>query len=249
MTIEIKEGRYFAKMWFLEGGDKDWMAAVYRDPGGPFILQYRFRYYRSEDPWDEGDRKSWYVATAPPEMTEEDIVGKTDMMANTMACMGFGGKVHPLVLQSDDPKFITGEMAKQFWSHQRIEDNTMPWGTRVRMSEALKAKLSGECKPGKHVKEVVDGTDDTCYGCSLGHVKEFGGSIGVVHGLTDYNNCKPGEEGYDRNKVGPEVDVYWEPDNLRYAYSPSDLEIVKQGAPNEQAVSSGGLDGEQAEPR
>lgn len=226
VTIEIKEGRYFAKMWFLEGGDKDWMAAVYRDPGKPFTLQYRFRYYNSPDPWDEGDKKSWYTATAPPEMTEEDIVGKTDLMANTMACMGFGGKVHPLVLKSDDPKFITGEMAKQFWAHHKMEDNTLPSGTRVRMSEQLKAKLRGECKPGEHKGEMVEGAGD-CMKCSTDHVEEFGESVGVVRGPTDYNNCKPGEKGYDTAKIGPEVDIYWEPDNLRYAYLPSDLEIVK----------------------
>jgi hypothetical protein len=58
------------------------------------------------------------------------------------------------------------------------------------------------------------------------HVDEFGGCVGIVVGPLDYNNCKPGEPGYDLAKVGPEIDVRWQPSNLRYGYHPSDLERV-----------------------
>lgn len=99
-------------------------------------------------------------------------------------------------------------------------------GTLVRMSAALKAKMSANCSPGKHVAEVIDGCGDSCYACSLGHVLEFGSSVGVVQGPTDYNACKSDEPEYDESKLGPEVDVRWLPDMLRYAYAPSDLEEV-----------------------
>jgi hypothetical protein len=56
------------------------------------------------------------------------------------------------------------------------------------------------------------------------HVVEFGECVGVVECLTDYNNCKPGEPGYDVAKVGPEVDVRWQPSNLRYGYDTKALE-------------------------
>jgi hypothetical protein len=46
------------------------------------------------------------------------------------------------------------------------------------------------------------------------HLKEFGDCIGVVVGLVFPN----GE--------GPELDVRWQPSNLRYGYSPELLEIV-----------------------
>lgn len=71
------------------------------------------------------------------------------------------------------------------------------------MSEALKAVLS---------------MND-----SLEHVQEFGECIGIVEGPTDFNPCHPGEDGYDLNKLGPEVDVRWLPSNLRYAYHPKYL--------------------------
>lgn len=51
---------------------------------------------------------------------------------------------------------------------------------------------------------------------SAEHVAEFKDCIGVVMGLTQWG---PGT-------VGPEVDVRWQPMNLRYAYAPELLELV-----------------------
>jgi hypothetical protein len=96
------------------------------------------------------------------------------------------------------------------------------------MTEYLKYRLRGECgKSGKHLGPFDPEEDGReCRGCSSAHVDEFGESVGVVQGLTDYNNCKPGDPEYDLDKVGPEWDVRWEPDNLRYAYATGDLERV-----------------------
>jgi hypothetical protein len=88
-------------------------------------------------------------------------------------------------------------------------------GILVRMSDTLKARLRGQCAPGAHVD---DADDDSCIRCSLGHVLEFGDSIGVVQGPTDYNNVPADNPAYDPAKIGPEVDVLWLPDMLRYAY-------------------------------
>jgi hypothetical protein len=48
------------------------------------------------------------------------------------------------------------------------------------------------------------------------NVAEFGDCTGTVEGLVDYGDC-----------LGPEVDVRWEPDGLRYAYHPNELEILE----------------------
>ena len=48
------------------------------------------------------------------------------------------------------------------------------------------------------------------------HVEEFGDCVGVVQGPTDYGS-----------QQGPEVDVRWQPSNLRYAYHPDNLERVE----------------------
>ena len=52
---------------------------------------------------------------------------------------------------------------------------------------------------------------------NVDHLNEFGNCIGIVVGLTDFGNC-----------VGPEVDVRWQPSNLRYAYHPRNLEVVEE---------------------
>ena len=44
------------------------------------------------------------------------------------------------------------------------------------------------------------------------HVDEFGDCVGIVDGPIDYGTQK-----------GPELDVRWQPTNLRYAYHPNNL--------------------------
>jgi hypothetical protein len=45
------------------------------------------------------------------------------------------------------------------------------------------------------------------------HVREFGECVGIVEGPVDYGTQR-----------GPEVNVRWQPSNLRYGYHPDDLE-------------------------
>lgn len=102
----------------------------------------------------------------------------------------------------------------------------MKSGDRVRMSEALKAKLRGRCLGGIHVDEPNPPFDGRCVNCSTEHLEEFGECIGIVQGPLDYNNVPPGHPDYEPDKVGPEVDVRWQPSNLRYGYHPDDLELI-----------------------
>jgi len=98
-------------------------------------------------------------------------------------------------------------------------------GDRVRMTAALKAKMRGNCLPGKHVDpQGVRQTDDECLYCSTDHIEEFGECVGVVDGLVDWNVVPPSDPLYV--EPGPEVDVRWQPSNLRYAYDPNDLQLA-----------------------
>lgn len=82
----------------------------------------------------------------------------------------------------------------------------MQIGTKVKMTDKFKQELiSHDCAD---------------------HVKEFGDCVGVVIRYTDYNNCKPEDPQYDHSKIGPEVDIRWQPSNLKYAYHPNNLIIV-----------------------
>lgn len=79
---------------------------------------------------------------------------------------------------------------------------TLRPGARVRMSDAYKAEAR------EH---------------SPAHVAEFGHCIGIVAGPVDYN--APGAAS-DPAKLGPELDVRWQPSNLRYGYAPEHLVVL-----------------------
>lgn len=54
------------------------------------------------------------------------------------------------------------------------------------------------------------------------HVREFGRCVGVVEGPIEFTD-ENGETSY-----GPEVNIRWKPSNLRYAYDPKSLEVVRK---------------------
>lgn len=86
------------------------------------------------------------------------------------------------------------------------------------MSEELKRKLGGECRlRGRHVGPFAFNDDDGCMKCSWEHLKEFEDCIGLVE---DHAIGPRGEK-------WPEVNVRWQPSNLRYAYLPEDLVKVQ----------------------
>lgn len=104
-------------------------------------------------------------------------------------------------------------------------------GDRVRMTEVFKRRMRGVCGiAGKHIGPFDGDEGEDCEGCSSAHVDEFGDCTGIVQGPMDFNNCKPADPEYDRSKLGPEVDVRWQPSKLRYGYSPEDLELVSYDA-------------------
>lgn len=104
----------------------------------------------------------------------------------------------------------------------RYEKQMITIGSKVKMSEELKAILLGTCN------HPIEENPVDCYACSTDHCREFCDCVGEVIGFTDLNNCKPGHPNYDLNKIDPElVDVRWEP-GLRYAYFLNQLvEVVE----------------------
>lgn len=109
-------------------------------------------------------------------------------------------------------------------------------GTIVKMSDSLKKEMGGPCRlAGKHLGPFDPGNPNDrndpggdCWGprCSWEHVKKFEDCIGVIIGWTDYNNCRLDDPEYNLGKLGPEVDVRWQPSNLRYCYDPKQLDII-----------------------
>ena len=72
--------RYFSRIFFVEGGDKDFMGAAWKNPGAdePWHLDYRIRYYATAGlTWGEGnnDRRSEYSMMLEPgfELETSDV--------------------------------------------------------------------------------------------------------------------------------------------------------------------------------
>ena len=90
----------------------------------------------------------------------------------------------------------------------------MKKGTRVRMSEELKRLMGGKCREaGEHLGPFDLCDKEVCWACSWEHVKEFEDCTGIVIGPVEWGS----------GTSGPEVDVRWQPSNLRYAYLPDRL--------------------------
>ena len=86
------------------------------------------------------------------------------------------------------------------------------------MSEELKRRMGGKCRElGEHQGPSDPDNSEDCWACSWAHVEEFGDCEGIVEEFVVWNPGSPDEH------IGPEVDVRWQPSNLRYAYLPSML--------------------------
>jgi len=124
VTIEILDGRYFAAMWYVLGGNiagelgVDWMAAVFRDKDGPFRMVSRFRYYADDKAWGSEDRKSWYEGEASPDMPEAELVASVDKIADIIA-KHYEGEIHKLILRTDSAETIGAALLREKWAHHR----------------------------------------------------------------------------------------------------------------------------------
>lgn len=125
--IEFKAGRYVSRIYFLcsSSADFDVMGCLYRDPGEPFFLVFRFRYYtgdQSKGPWEDGDAKSW---TKVEFKRKDGTLGEEDE-AIAMCSKTFGGlaaqgelDLHTLVACTDDSEKIAALLRAQPWVHMK----------------------------------------------------------------------------------------------------------------------------------
>jgi hypothetical protein len=53
------------RIYMLGMRDGDVMGCVYRDGAGPWLVKYRFRWYRDAKAWDSADEKHVHAMEAP----------------------------------------------------------------------------------------------------------------------------------------------------------------------------------------
>ena len=75
MTIKLDENT--RGIWYCQTipGEQDFLLSLRRLDDERYKIDYRFRYYHSDDPFDEEDKKSWYMAEIAGRSEEEIVNG------------------------------------------------------------------------------------------------------------------------------------------------------------------------------
>lgn len=121
--MNIPEREYVDSIYFTGGNGEDWLARIYKRNGGPWELEYRFRYHVDDKAFDSEDKKSHYHATAPdgsPEFLEK-ARESTRAILNLLAAR-YGDREPEIVeLQcyNDDAKFFF-ELTSRKWAHVKM---------------------------------------------------------------------------------------------------------------------------------
>lgn len=120
-TILIKEGRYFSQIWFVADANHaaDWLAALFRDPGGPWRFNYRLRVYVDDKAHNSADRKNGGSLTCRGEMTEQAALASVNQLVAEMERL-FGGLTEKLVLRTADPEKIIATMRSSSFFHLKM---------------------------------------------------------------------------------------------------------------------------------
>lgn len=120
--MEMIEGRYVSACYFLSGKEPmDIMGWLYRDAGGPWQFEYRFRYYADEKAYGSADKKSWYHGELVEKYLSEATVRLKvrDMMDLIASAKGF--EVDEVDIRSSDQQKVVECLATRPWAHVKFE--------------------------------------------------------------------------------------------------------------------------------
>jgi hypothetical protein len=120
-TLEIKEGRYFSRIWFIGYDTGNYLAALWRDEGeSRWHLTYRFRHRRDEKAHDSDDEIRRYHVTGKPEHDEASMIDLFDtfILPNAKLLLSVC-EITTIAPESSDPERVMQLIAAQPWAHIR----------------------------------------------------------------------------------------------------------------------------------
>jgi hypothetical protein len=120
--LVVDGARFFSRIFVVQGDEKDFMGALFKDPGGPWRFDHRFRYYRpdpKDDPFRDHDEKSGLWLVIPAQETKAGVLRFVRSVLGLAVDMGFGGDgaIHEIVLETNDPRAIKRALQRESFFH------------------------------------------------------------------------------------------------------------------------------------
>jgi len=115
--IEFVDGRYFSTYWFRACPTRkvDLLMALWRDPGQPWQLVYRFRYHKDDKIDDTADEFSYYEWSMGA-AGEAEILKSANAMIDDLP---FSGPIHKILLRTDRVQVVEAALARESFAHFR----------------------------------------------------------------------------------------------------------------------------------
>ena len=123
--IEIKDGVYFSRFFFVDAKSRNTMGALMREtPDGPFVLRFRYRHYADGKVHDSEDERSWWSV---PDLKDETTGLRA--LENMCEALRIADTIHPdgtkppdiVVVESDRAAEVMAILGAQPWSSMRAE--------------------------------------------------------------------------------------------------------------------------------
>jgi hypothetical protein len=112
--INLKPGRYYSAIWWRHhdgriGSQGDCLVALWRDPGGPWHVMHRLRWYRDAKPHHRADKHEGceYLTEAQIRRTCREMIDR----------LPFSGETQEIDLRTADPDAIMARLAREPWIH------------------------------------------------------------------------------------------------------------------------------------
>ena len=123
MSFNITEQGRYAVLWYAENEEHNYMALVHQDePGGPWKLTYRFRYFKDDKVFDSEDEKHWYEAVDKENPGPEKLVATNDtLLATPQAKAQYPKGVSRMEINGGMAEMLKVLMA-QPWAHAKLLD-------------------------------------------------------------------------------------------------------------------------------
>lgn len=116
----VTAGRFVSRVCMLGARtDFDWLGILWRDPGSPWLITSRFRYYDAID--HERDRKVWacYQLCFPDEYVRAAFVLAAEGIQASFQAKGGGGELEVLMVDSDEPEVVLEALESCRWVQMR----------------------------------------------------------------------------------------------------------------------------------